>query len=213
MEKIIMVEDGKVSFLRDELQIIPEFATLFTYKYNKQPGDLDGKKRVRATQELAYMWYMYSHNSPYKEYSEEERKVEALLIAELPPDFKPSKELSDAIARYRSLNETRMLKLIKSAEKAIDSLRNYFETVDFAEKNANGVMVNKPSEVIRAILDLDKVAVGLEKLAQRQLNELKEGAANRGGQEEGWIMENDNESRQLKQRHTADDSGEEESEL
>jgi hypothetical protein len=191
MEKILTrnQETGEVEFSREECEKIPEFRTLLTYKYNKQPGDADGKKRVRANSEITYIWFMYSRFSPFVEYSEEERHTEALLCAELPTKWQPSDELKAAIDKYVQTNWTRILRLVMAAEKAIDKLRGFFENVDFTKKDDKGALVYKPSEVIRAIVDLDKVANGLDKLANRQKHEVKEGSATRGGQEDGWIMD------------------------
>jgi hypothetical protein len=186
MERILTIENGDVKFQREELQLIPEFAALLALKYNK---------RLRAVAELKYMWFMYSHLSPYREYSDSERHEESCIVAELERDFKVSDELKAAIIKYTSLNTSRILKLIRAAEKAIDKLREYFENVDFTLKDDKGTLVYKPSEVIRAITDLDKVATGLDKLAQRVQNEKKEGSATRGAQEDGWIMDNDDYGR------------------
>lgn len=209
MERILKIENGEAKLMREELSLIPEFATILSLKYNKQEGDVDGRKRFRATSEFTYLWYMYSHLSPYREYSESERHEEATVIAGLSIGFTPSDELKAAIVKYKTLNETRILKLIRAAEKAVDNLRAYFEAVDFTEKNANGVLVNKPADVIKAIVDLDKVATGLDKLAARQKTEVKEGSATRGGQEDGWIMEKEYEP--TKRSDSADESEEEDS--
>lgn len=193
MEKILIVEDGVPRLLRDELELIPEFAALFTRKYNSSvEGDMDGRKRLRAQKELVYLWFTYSLSSPFKEYSDDERRSEALACAELPTTFRESPELRAAIDKYLSINESRVLKLIRSANKVIDKLRGFFEAVDFTQKAENGQLIYKPSEVMKAIIDLDKVAVGLEKLEQREKNEVKEGSTNRGAQEDGWIMESTN---------------------
>lgn len=210
MEKILTItETGEVKFAQEEGALIPVYIPLTTLKYNKQPGDSDGKKRLRLQQELIYVWFMYSTKSIYKEYSEKERREEALLTAGLPSNFQESPELKAFIAKYKELNESRILKLTMAAEKAIDKLREYFETMDFTLKTDTGALVNKPSEVIRAIVELDKVATGLEKLAQRQRNEVKEGSTNRGNQEDGWIMDktdDDDRQRDLTSELTEEDS-------
>lgn len=197
MEKILRKnpDTGVIEFDREECEKIPEFRALLTYKYNKQPGDTEGKKRTRANSELTYMWFMHSRLSPYTEYSEEERHVESLLCADLDETWRPSDEYKAAASKYIETNRTRILRLVMAAEKAIDNLRSFFENVDFNLKDDKGALVYKPSEVIKAIVDLDKVANGLDKLAQRQKHEAKEGSATRGGQEDGWIMEDIKETR------------------
>jgi hypothetical protein len=189
MDKILGMRDNEAYLLREELELIPEFKALFALNYNKQAGDVDGRRRVRATKELTYIWFMYSHYSPFREYTEAERKAEALELAGLPSTHPTSVELDAAIKKYQRLNESRMIKLIRAAEKAMDNLRGYFETIDFSERNASGMLVNKPSEVIRAISELDAVAEGLEKLARRQKTEQNQFVSARGSQEVGFVME------------------------
>jgi hypothetical protein len=191
MDKVFKVVDGEAKLIREELELIPEFATMLSLKYNKQEGDIDGRKRTRATREFTYLWFMYSNYSPYREYDDEERRQESLIVSSLPADFKEGEELKLAVLAYKKLNETRILKLIKAAERAIDNLRKYFETVDFTERNNAGTLVNKPSEIIKAISDLDDVAEGLNKLANRQKNENNEFISARGSKQAGWLMENE----------------------
>jgi len=189
MERILVNKDGKVELERAELELVPEFAGMLTLKYNKQPGDLEGKKRVRAFKEFTYMWFMNSYNSPYREYSKEERISESLLAADLPETYEFSTEYKLAEKKYLSLIETRTLKLIRAAEHAIDKIRSYLESVDFITTTDNGALKNKPTDVIKIIGELDSIADGLEKLANRSKKEKQEFASTRGAQEAGWLME------------------------
>ena len=77
---------------------------------------------------------------------------------------------------------------------AIDNLRTFLETVDFTKTNENGTLIYKPKEVMSVISDLDKVADGLNRLADRQRTEMKDMSGTRGGQEDGWIMDKNDDS-------------------
>lgn len=191
MEKILIYKDGEVVLERDELRLIPEFAALLTLKYNKQSGDNEGRKQIRAFKEFTYIWFIHSYNSPYREYDEKERRVEALQTAGLSEVYEFSTEFRLAEKKYLSLIETRVLKLIKASEKAVDKIRAYLEDVDLTERSENNALVNKPSDIIKIINDLDSVADGLDKLANRQKKEKQEFASTRGAQEAGWLMEKD----------------------
>jgi hypothetical protein len=47
--KLFRLENYEIKLNKDEALLIPEFAALFTLKYNKKTaGDVDGRKRVRA---------------------------------------------------------------------------------------------------------------------------------------------------------------------
>lgn len=189
MERILIFKDGEVSLEREELELIPAFKPLFTLNYNKQAGDIDGRKRSRVTAEFTYMWFMHSYKTPYREYSEKERHTEALLTAKLDPNYEFSTEYKIAEKEYLRLTATRILRLIQAGDKAVDRLREYLEMVDFNERKDNGDMMHKPTEVIKIISDLDKVADGLESLANRQKREQQEFASTRGAQEPGWVMD------------------------
>lgn len=190
MDKILKInENNEAELLREELELIPEFKPLLALNYNKQPGDVDGRKRVRATKEFTYIWFMHSNYSPYREYDDKERHEESLATALLPSTFTPSTELLLAIKKYKTLNESRILKLIRAAEAAIDKVKDYFNTIDFTKETSTGALVNKPTDVIRAIKELDGVSEGLEKLAARQRTEQNQFVSARGQQEVGWLME------------------------
>ena len=89
MEKILQFKDGEVTLVREELSLIPEFASMLTLSYNRGfPSDADGKRRLRAKKEFTYMWFMNSYDTPYREYTKDERQVEALLAADLPESRK-----------------------------------------------------------------------------------------------------------------------------
>lgn len=206
MEKVFKVVDGKPQLLRDELELIPEFKALLIPGYNKQPGDLEGRRRIRGLNELMYIWYLHSLKSPFKEYSDEEKLVETKAIVDLPfkedqtPEgiqisFEESTQLRSAISKYIELNESMLTKLIKSAERAIHKLRGYFDSLDFSKTTENGALVNKPSDVIKTISDLHKVHESLKKLYKEQIMESGQTINTRGDQEKGWIMEEqENES-------------------
>lgn len=189
MDRVLEFKEGEVQ-LRDEVKGLPEFKAIISLNYNKGEGDSDGRKRKKLQRDIDYIWYTYAQKSPFREYSESERAEEVAKLTSLTPKT-ISNELKAAIERYTELNYTRMLRLILSAERAVDKLRQYFDDLDFTQKTASGGLVNHPTDVIKAISDLDKVAESLTKLARKQKEE--EGRANtsRGEQETGWVMEQD----------------------
>lgn len=191
MDKVLELKEGEVR-LKEEVKALPEFKALMTLTYNKGEGDSDGRKRKRLERELWYIWYHFSQKSAFKEYSEQEREEEVKELTDLTPAT-ISTELKAAIERYKELNLTRILRLILSAERAVDKLRGYYDDLDFKEKTASGGLVNHPIDVIKSIGDLEKVADGLIKLARRQKEEEGKMTSSRGEQEPTWIMEEEGE--------------------
>lgn len=192
MDKVFDFVEGEARLKKDELSLIPEFKALLAINYNKQVGDTDGRKRHRATKEFTYIWFMYASKSPYREYNAKEKEEELLRMLSIgPKDISP--ELQAAIDKYKELNHGRVLRLIMSAEGAVDKLRGYYDTLDFTNTTAAGALVNKPTDVINSIYNLDKVVSALSKLTDRQKNEEGKVVSSRGEQEPGWVMEEDEE--------------------
>lgn len=193
MEKVFKSENGTVTLLKEELSLIPEFKALLALSYNRQPGDLEGRKRQRAEKEFQYIWFMLSPRSPYREYNTKEREEEVFsLLGMKPKDC--SNELLAAMKKYEELNYTRVMRLITSAEGAVDKLRGYYDTLQFTEKTTSGSLVNRPTEVINSLSQLEKVATALTKLAYRQQHEDGRIVSSRGEQEIGWQMEEEEQN-------------------
>lgn len=185
--KLFILENYEAKINKDEVLLVPEFAALFELKYNKGKGDSDGRLRKRAHAELTYMYFMHSFTSELKEYSEEERHIESLHAAGLPDNYTLSDELKAACEKYVKLQETRSLKLLNSANIAIDRMRTYFETIDYTKTTANGSLVNDPNRVATTIGNLHKAIEAMDKLEKKVRLDLGEEAKNRGDQEEGRI--------------------------
>lgn len=192
---VINKETGEVEF-SDEALALEVVKTLRSLNYNKQEGDADGRKRERIKREKRYVWFMYHPLTPYREYSEKEKLIEAKLEAKLPDDWVPSSELVAFIAEYIKHTKTRILRLLDSAEKAVDKVRIYLETVDLSERTAAGGIVNHPTDVIKLISDLPKAAQSLQELQlQAKSHLLAPAKKSRGDAEIGWIMEEKQEER------------------
>ncbi len=190
-DKILRMENGEIKLVDDLLELMPEIDALRALKYNKQPGDLDGRKRTRYKQECTYVWFMYNKMSPYREYDEKDRKAESLLTAGLDPNYEFSPELILFIKKYEKCNTSRISKLIKGAEIGIDRLTEYFNTIDFTKETDTGAQKNKPIDFINTIAKLGVVADGLKALELRQKSDDNTFITTRGDHEPGWIMERD----------------------
>lgn len=189
--EILIFKDGEVQLARKEMELIPEFAPLLTLNYNKQAGDLEGRKRNRAFSEFTYIWFRHAHASPYREYNEAERHLESLATAKLPADYRKSSEMLAAEKWYDDYinRKSRRFRLVSSAHRAVDKLQEYLDNVDFTRETQNGLLVNKPSDVMKIIGDLAKLAESLDELEARLKSERQEFASTRGAQEPGWLME------------------------
>lgn len=172
----------------DEFYMIKEFSSLFMIKYNaKFPGDEMGRVRKRGLAEAKFLYFYADHKSEFAKYSHEERKEEALTAAGLPVDYKISTELESAINRYEKLSDSRNLRLLKSANAAVDKLAGYFNDVDFQKIDAGGKPLYDPKDLISNVGNLGKVIEGLDKLQEAVLKEEGAESSTRGSAEKGRL--------------------------
>jgi len=164
---------------KETVMMVPEFKVLWSMAYNKMEGDHIGRHHKRGKAELQYLYFYCDYQSEFSELSDSERKEAAINAAGLPEDYRLSKELLAAEEKYFKMQETRELKLLKSAYGTIDKLRAYFDAVEVDDKNAKGLIDN--------ISKLGQVLDGLEKLESRvRKKEAKVGGI-RGTSEKGFL--------------------------
>lgn len=184
---LFKIENFVAIINKKDVYLIPEFKALLELKYNKDKGDHDGRKRIRAHKEFTYIYFMWDYRSKYSEYSEKERHREALNASRLPEDYELSKELIAAIIVYKELNDTRILKLCRSAENMIDKLRLFWDSLDLNETDDNGKYRHDTNKIMANIRALAQTTKSLEDLQEQVKQKLKETSGTRGDQEEGFL--------------------------
>jgi len=181
---LFVIEDYEPR-LSDEALLIEEFRALYTLAYNKRKGDVQGRERKRAIQECRYIYHMFDYRSEFSEYEDDERHIEACVSAEIDKDYKQSKEMKACITIFNKLQETRMLKTLTTAEQTLDKVREYYNAVDFLEKDEKGALVHKPKDIMASIADLGSVNKKLGDLRKQVKAELKDTESLRGDHEGG----------------------------
>ena len=171
----------------EEFFMIEEFKALYALKYNEATGDKQGRNRLKGLAEARFIYFLCDHKSEFAKYSAEERKAEALSAAGLDPEYKLSETLEAAIKRYEKLTESRNLRLLKSANTAVDKLSDYLQSVDFNQRTATGQMVFDPKDLISNVGNLGKVIEGLDKLEEAVMKDEGSEASTRGAAEKGRL--------------------------
>ena len=179
MKLLRVNENYEIVPQKDTLVLIPEFAPLFSLKYNIASGDNQGRKRERAKKELAFIYFAYDYRSEYADLDEDERIEQAKNAAGLPPKYKISEQLQTAIDKFIELQDTREIKLMRAAYHAVDKLRDYFEEVVVGDKNAKSLMDNLAS--------LGKLLNSLKQVENNVKRAMKEGSRTRGDQTPGRL--------------------------
>ena len=184
---LFRIENYKAIINKKDVMLIPEFKAMLELKYNTQKGDHQGRLRIRAHKEFTFIYFYVDYRSEYSNYTKEERKKESLAAAELPEDYVISNQLEKAIVKYGELQETRSLKLLSSANNAIDKIRLFYDNLDFTETDDNGKLKYDPNRVLTSINALSKTIESLEQLEKRVKQSLKQDLGVRGDNEEGFF--------------------------
>ena len=157
---------NEVTINEPEILLIREFADLWDVSRNKTKEDPKGSKRSRAYREFTYIWLMCDWASPYSDYTEQERHIEAMKDARLTEKEWTDPTFRAACRKYRELqNSSRSLKLIKAAEDVVDKITDYFETLDLQERDPiSGKPIFKTKDVMAELSNVSDVVEQLKAL-------------------------------------------------
>lgn len=122
-----LLREEKFKIVPDpEVHLIPEFAAL--YKRDRS------KSKQGCIQQLAYIYFMYDHKSPYAIYAKEERMQRVVKDLGLPGGYEPDAKVESAIQKYLEFAQTPTIKTLTSireglltSSRLIDTLRNRIE--------------------------------------------------------------------------------------
>ena len=145
-----------------ELEIIPEILEIPEFKaivkrVKKCKGDNDGRLKLMAKKELAYVYHMASDEGPYFSYEPKERHQR--LANDLFEDhtWKADDEILKAIEKFKELNHTPASKTVNTiinalhkANKIVDTLINEIENNLKEEKYKQGV-TNKQGQIVTGV--------------------------------------------------------------
>ena len=127
-------------------------------------------------QQMSYMYFMINPASTYMYIIDSEERAKEIIKQEgLPEDFKPSKELQEAMDIYAKHCETSSTKLLKSTRVAVDKLRQFLENVDLFATDDKGkplYQVNSITSAIKQIPELAKSLIEAEKTVAKEIDEI-----------------------------------------
>jgi hypothetical protein len=197
MEWIKVNADGDLEFVMEEVKLVPEIQTLLTLKYNKDTkGDMDGRKKYKALNELKYMYLVYSPKSPYRDYLTEKEKIqEAKNDCNLSEHWVESPELKLAIAKYIKGSENKTTNSIKIIERFLDKFSTHLENIQLDERNASMGLVHDPGKVMTTLEKLPSFLKTLEELEKQSRLGLVATPTSKGDHELGWMAMNKDSSK------------------
>jgi hypothetical protein len=155
---IFAFKDGKVAIEPLNLTI-PEFKEIY---------DRDtSKDKIIAYIELCYVYHMSDFKSPYNNYDDKDKDHKIRYDYIKDPKWNPDNLILNAISKYKEINETPSLKLLKDCRKAIEKVRTYVSTVDMDEVDSKGNKANKITDLSKVISDVGKMVESLDKIEER----------------------------------------------
>lgn len=180
---------NKIELALPEILLVKEFAELMECDRNICEEDPRGSQGLRAYKEFSYIWLAIDWRSPYSDYAEQERHVEALRDSGITEEEFNNPEFRAACRKYRALQESnRSIKLLQAAQNTVDKFIDYFNSVDPQERDPlTGKPIFKVKDLIAEISNLSKVNDELNTLENMVKKELQEVSIIRGGAIEGFI--------------------------
>lgn len=157
---------GELVFNDYQILLVKEFAKLFEEDRNKCKEDKTGKLKLLARKEFTYLFQKFAPQSPYYQYSEQEKHKEAMEDSGLTQEEFDDPDFRAACRKCQNIiNSDRILKMMNSAYYQCDSITEYFDTiVDYTERDTNGKPIFDPKNVMKMIGDIGDVVSGIDKL-------------------------------------------------
>lgn len=181
-------QDYGIELNKPEILLVKEFAELWDTNRNKGVGDNRGYEKKRAFKEFLFMYLVYDWKSPYAEYSDQEKREAAKLDAELTDKQLLDDKFIAACKKYQEIQDSRMLKLLRSAYRAVDELRIYFDNIDLQNIDPEtGKPIHAAKDLISNIANLGKTIEGLNQLEYMVKKEKEQERGLRGQQEAGMF--------------------------
>ena len=133
-------------------------------------------------EELAFIYFMVDHKSPFSVYEWEQRFIEVKnSIFGEKIKWKMSPKILKACDKYEILIETSAVRLLKAARESIIKLEKYFTTIDLQVMDDHGKPIFHAKDLIANLSNMGKVVDGLSRLEEIVKKEEQAANTNRGG--------------------------------
>ena len=135
-------------------------------------------------EELAFIYFMVDHRSPFAVYEWDQRAVEVKnSIFGEKKKWKPSSTVLGACDKYEKLIETSAVRLLKAARESVVKLEKYFKDVDLTLTDDNGKPIFAAKDLVANLSKMGDVVNGISKLEDLVKKEEQVQSSNRGGVE------------------------------
>ena len=136
------------------------------------------------SEELAFVYFMVDHKSPFSVYEWEQRTIEVKnSIFGDKKKWIVSSKILGACDKYEKLIETSAVKLLKAARESVTKLEKYFKNIDLTLLDDHGKPIYTAKDLITNLSNMGKVIDGLTRLEEIVKKEEQAANTNRGGVE------------------------------
>ena len=181
MELFKLNDDFMVDLNKEWIQLHEPFRKIYLRDKGNTSNHYKGRFKFQAQKEFTYIYLLCDYRSNLINYSEEDRKVEAKRVSGLEASWKPDKEMNDAIEHYKSLQDTRALRLLKASMKNIDKM---IASLD-ASSDQDSIPLTEITENIKAMKEIKVLIKNLQETEDMVKKELSETGSGRGNVEIG----------------------------
>lgn len=134
------------------------------------------KDKTKSMKEIAYIYFMYDPRSDFSfEIIEADRDLRVKDSIGLDADWRPDKQVQEAIDLYKYLTTTSSSLLLNDTKYIIDNIRSTFRSIDLTEKDANGKLVFNIGQVMTAVKQvpgLVKELADAEKAVAKEIEDM-----------------------------------------
>jgi hypothetical protein len=191
-------EDFTAELNKEWLLLIPQFKRLIQ-RDKGSPGDNEGRRKLKAKKELAFIYFDLDFTSPIYNYEPYERRQEALRYATL-----TEKDIDqDVMAAHDEydrllLESSPSLKTLRSVEKSMLAFNKHLEGIDFTAVDKKGELLHNPGQYLMNMERLNKGYDSIDKFRKRVMEEMQGDQSIRGanslGRNEGKRKQDWNET-------------------
>ncbi len=169
MKLFTLGEDYLIELNKEWISSVEEFRYLLK-------RDKDRFKK-HVMKEFLYIYHYVDYKSQFVHFAEKDREEEALKNAGLTrSDI--DEHLVAAVSKYKSLQETRSMRLINGGFKAIDKVNDFFDALIIADPD-------DAKKVMEAVGKIGSAIANLKELENQVKREMAEDAGIRGDKEKG----------------------------
>jgi len=153
--------------ITDEYIGVPSAEASHIHEFKAIVDRDDSENKTVASKELAYVYFMLDWESPYASMHEDDRSENIIhSLFNEDDNWTPDEKVMAAMERYKELYANDYTMMLDSARNGARKLRKYFEDVDLNERDANGKLVHRVSDLSRNLKEVGSIIEGLMDLEE-----------------------------------------------